>query len=77
MRVLCLLFLVVFAGAVTLFAWQNQSDVTLTFFNWTFSENIALVIGAAFVLGMFSGWTIVGLLRRSVKTVMHGAERRE
>ena len=69
MRVLCLLFLLAFAGAVALFAAQNQQELTLTFFNQTLSASVALVVGVAFLLGMLSGWTIVGLLRRSVARV--------
>jgi lipopolysaccharide assembly protein A len=64
MRVLCFLFLLAFAGAVAAFAWQNQHDVTVAF-HWGFTGSLALVVGAAFLLGMLSGWSVVGLLRRS------------
>jgi uncharacterized membrane protein YciS (DUF1049 family) len=66
MRLLCLLFLVAFAGAVVLFAFQNQQHVTLTFLNYTAEVSVALLTGVVFSLGMLSGWTIVGMLRRSV-----------
>lgn len=77
MRVVCLVFLLAFAGAVAFFAYQNQHDVKLVFWDQTVMANIALVIGACFVLGMLSGWTIVGMLRRSVDRVFVGTERRE
>jgi putative membrane protein len=70
MRVLCLLFLLVFLGAVGLFAYENQQFVSLRFLNWSDSLNLPLVIGAAYVLGMLSGWTVVGILRRSVSRVV-------
>jgi putative membrane protein len=69
MRFLCFLFLVAFAGAVILFALENQQAITLTFYNWTLTSTVATVIGASFVLGMFSGWSIVGMLRRSLYRV--------
>ncbi len=70
MRFLCFLFLLAFAGAVALFAYQNQQDVSLRFFNWSDSLNLPLVIGGAYLLGMLSGWTVVGMLRRSVSRVV-------
>jgi uncharacterized integral membrane protein len=66
MRFLCFLFLMAFAGAAVAFALQNQHDVTVTFLNWQVAQPVALVIAASFALGMFSGWSIVGMLRRSV-----------
>jgi hypothetical protein len=65
MRFLCLLFLLVFAGAVGLFAYQNQHDVTVTFWSWGYTGSLALIVGAAYGLGMLSGWSVVGMLRRS------------
>ena len=67
MRFLCFLFLLAFAGAVGLFAYQNQHDVTVTFWNWGFTGSLALVVGAAYGLGMLSGWSVVGMLRRSFR----------
>lgn len=66
MRFIYFLFLLLFAGAVGYFAWQNQQQVTLVFSNWFVTANIALVIGVSYVLGMLSGWSVVGILRRSV-----------
>ena len=77
MRILCLLILVVIVGAVVAFAVQNQEDVTLTFFNYSRSVNVSLLIGAAYVLGMVSGWSVVGLLRRSFARVVEFPETRQ
>ena len=66
MRFLCFLFLAVFAGAAVAFAIQNQHETTVTFLNWQVTQPIAVVIAVSFALGMFSGWSIVGMLRRSV-----------
>jgi uncharacterized integral membrane protein len=77
MKFLCFLFLLVFAGAVAVFAWQNEQDVTLSFLHWTLPTKIAAAIGAAYGLGMLSGWTVVGMLRRSANTVIQGIEHRQ
>ena len=77
MRILCLLILVVIVRAVVAFAVQNQQDVTLTFFNYSRTVNVPLLIGAAYVLGMVSGWSVVGLLRRSFARVVELPETRQ
>ncbi len=77
MRFLCFLFLLAFAGAVAVFAYQNQQELQLRFFDWNLTANVSLIIGAAYALGMLSGWTVVGMLRQSVNSVIAGIERRE
>jgi lipopolysaccharide assembly protein A len=77
MRFLCLLFLLAFAGAVAAFAWQNQHDVTVTFFNWGYTGSLALIVGAAYLLGMLSGWSVVGMLRRSFGRASQLLEERQ
>jgi uncharacterized integral membrane protein len=69
MRFLCFLFLVLFLGTVGLFAYFNQQEVTLHVFDWSMTASLAAVIGAAYVLGMLSGWTVWGMLRRSLREV--------
>lgn len=69
MRTICFLFLLLFAGAVGAFALFNQEEITLRFFDWQTTMNIAAIVGIAFVLGMFGGWSIVGMLRRSIHRV--------
>lgn len=71
MRFLSLLFLIVFVAAIGVFAYQNQHEITVAFLNWEVTANVSLVAGAAFLLGMFTGWSIVGLLRRSYYNVTH------
>ena len=77
MRFLCLLILVVVAGAVALFAYENQQEVTLTFYNYHLTTHVAALVGAAYVLGMISGWTIVGMMRRSFVRVIEFPQRRQ
>jgi len=69
MRFICFLFLLVFAGAVAAFAYFNNSEVTVRFLDWSRNATLAQVIGIAYGLGMLSGWTVVGMLRRSLRQV--------
>jgi len=65
MRFLYFLFLVAFIAVVGIFAYYNQQQVTVRFLDWSMATNVALVAFAAYLLGMISGWTVVGMLRRS------------
>ena len=69
MRFLCFVFLLVFAGAVAAFAYFNQAEVTVRFLEWSKTASLAQIIGIAYGLGMLSGWTVVGMLRRSLRQV--------
>jgi lipopolysaccharide assembly protein A len=65
MRVIYFVFLLAFIATVGIFAYFNQQAVTVRFLDWSAPANVALVAFAAYVLGMLSGWTVVGMLRRS------------
>jgi uncharacterized membrane protein YciS (DUF1049 family) len=70
MRLLYFLFLLAFAGATALLAYENQQEVTLTFFNRTISTSVPMLLGLTYLAGMLSGWTVVGMLRRSLARVI-------
>lgn len=69
MRFFWFIILVVFVGAVSIFAWQNASDVVLHFFDWQITASLALLIAAVYLLGMLSGWTVLGVVRRSLDRI--------
>jgi lipopolysaccharide assembly protein A len=69
MRSFCIFFLLLFVAAVAAFAFFNHQEVTLSFFNWSLTTNIAALTGVTYLLGMLSGWTVVGMLRRSLHRV--------
>ena len=69
MRFLYFLFLVVFAAAVAAFAWFNNEVVSIRFFDWSMTAHLAAVVGIAYGLGMLSGWSVVGMVRRSFDRV--------
>jgi hypothetical protein len=69
MRWFYLLVLLAVVGVVVLFAFENLQEVPLQFLNQSVKSNVALVVGISYVLGMLSGWTVLGLLRRSFERV--------
>ncbi len=73
MRVVYAFALVVILAVVIIFAWQNDERATLRFLHWSASLPMALFIAVVYVLGMISGWSVFGFLKRSIQRV---AERR-
>jgi lipopolysaccharide assembly protein A len=69
MRVICLLILLVVLTAVVVFAVQNNETVTLHYLDRSITVMLPLLIAAVYLLGMVSGWTVVGFLKRSLKRV--------
>jgi lipopolysaccharide assembly protein A len=65
MRVFYFLLLVVMIAALAVFAVQNRDEVTLNYLDRSLKWPMAAVLGAVYVLGMLSGWTLVGMFRRS------------
>jgi len=65
MRLLCLLFLLAIGAAAAVFVYQNDQALTLILFGRSITAPVAGVIGVAYGLGMLTGWSVVGLLRRS------------
>jgi len=61
--------LLIFLGAVGLFAVQNTQTITISFWKWGVSSSLALVILGSYVVGMLSGWTVVAFLTRSIQRV--------
>jgi putative membrane protein len=69
MRVICFLILLVVLGAIGLFALQNQEVITLKYLDRSVSCPASLLIAVVYLLGMVSGWTVVGVVRRSLRRV--------
>jgi Na+/proline symporter len=69
MRVLYFLFLVAFVGAIGLFAYQNNRPETVTFWDRSWDLTFPLVVAGTYLLGMLSGWTVIGMLKRSWQRV--------
>lgn len=69
MRLFYFLFLVLFTGAAGLLAYENQQDIALRVYDREFAMSIPVLVAGAYVAGMLSGWTLVGMLRRSIHSV--------
>jgi uncharacterized integral membrane protein len=72
MRLFWFLLLVVFVGATVIFAMQNDEMVRLQFFDWSLTASLAVFIAAVYLLGMVSGWTVVGMFKRSIHEITAG-----
>ena len=65
MRWLCLLFLLAVGAAAYVLFRENDQLLTLTFFQRQVTASVATVVGISYGLGMLTGWSLLGLLRRS------------
>jgi len=69
MRLLSLFVLLAIMVLVVLFGMQNDQGVALHFFDWSITTTLVLLVAGIYFLGMLSGWTVIGSLRRSVHRV--------
>ena len=76
MRMFCLVFLLLFTAAVAVFAYYNQEPTTIRVMDWAWTSSLAVIAGGAYVLGMVSGWTVVGMIRRSANRVVEAVEQK-
>ena len=67
MKFICFLLFIAFAAAVTIFVVQNREDITLRYWDRNQTYPLPVVVAAIYVLGMLTGWTVVGLVKRSVR----------
>jgi uncharacterized integral membrane protein len=67
MRWIHLTVIVVFAGAIFIFAVQNFQSVTMAFLGFSIHLPLALMALAIYLLGMATGGSLLSLLRRSFK----------
>ncbi len=70
MRVIYFLFLLAFAAVVGVFVYLNNHDVSVRLPDQTREVSFPLLVGVTYGLGMLSGWTVVGMLRRSWSRVI-------
>lgn len=75
MRVFSLVLLVAFAGAVGYFAYLNNHAINLNLFGRVLDVWVPALVGVVYAFGMFTGWAVVGLLRRSWARVAESDRR--
>lgn len=69
MRVVSGLFLITLVAALGVLTYENNRDTTLNALKWQWDIPLPLLIIAVYVLGMLSGWWLVGLVKRSWQRV--------
>jgi uncharacterized membrane protein YciS (DUF1049 family) len=67
MRTFYAVLLLIFVAAIVIFALQNMEEITIKYLDRSSNFPLAAVVGAVYVLGMFTGWTVVGLIKRSLQ----------
>lgn len=77
MRAVCLLFLVLFATVIGVLVYQNTHPVAVSvpFMARTPEVSFPILVGGSYLLGMLSGWTVVGMLKRSWQRVTEPDKR--
>ena len=74
MRYIWFLVFLIFAAIVSVFAYQNNDPVAINFLDQNLTVQsihlpMSVLIGATYALGMLTGWSVVGFLRRTVRHV--------
>ena len=67
MRWFYLALIIVFVGAMVIFALQNMEVVSMSFLAAAISAPLAVVIFVVYLLGAATGGSLFALLRRSVQ----------
>lgn len=70
MKAIQAILLLLFLGAIGVFAVQNTGGITVRFLEYGMTSSLALVVVAVYLLGMLTGWVVVAFLTRSVRQVM-------
>jgi len=65
MRIFNLIVFVVLVGVIVIFAFQNMQGVTVRFLDFAIDAPMAAVVIAVYVLGMLTGSSLIGAIRRS------------
>ncbi len=69
MRVFYFLVLMLLFAAIGIFALQNRETITIQYLDRSVASPLALLIVIVYVVGMVSGGTVVGFVRRSLRRV--------
>ncbi|HEU5115878.1 MAG TPA: LapA family protein [Isosphaeraceae bacterium] len=59
--------LIVFLLAVMIFAAQNTESTLIRFVSWEVRMPLAILVILIYLLGMISGWSVIGFVRRSIR----------
>ena len=76
MRWFYLVLLLVIVAMIVVFIAQNHEDETVTFFNRKLTAPLSLFFVAVYFLGMWSGGTVVGLVKRAYRHATQHEEQK-
>lgn len=69
MRFIQATLLLIFLGAVAIFALQNNTLIPIRFLNWGVTAPTSLMVVGIYLLGMISGGAVFGFIRLSLRKV--------
>ncbi len=77
MRFIWFLMFLIFVAIVGVFAFENSDQVPINYLDQNLAVQsihlpMSALIGGVYVLGMLTGWTVVGFLKRTVQHVTQG-----
>ena len=80
MRYVWLLIFLIMVAIVSVFAYENNDRVAISYLDQSLSVQsihlpMSVLIGATYVLGMLTGWIVIGFLKRTVQHVTEGEKR--
>lgn len=71
MRYVYILLIAVAVGILFLFQIQNLTAITVSFMDMSVTMPVTFLIVGVYLLGMFTGSAVVGLLRTWARGAMH------
>ena len=74
MRCVYLILLLAIVTVIVVFVFENRENETVTFFNQRITAPLSVFFVAAYFLGMWSGGTVVGFIKRAYR---HATEHEE
>jgi lipopolysaccharide assembly protein A len=77
MRYVWFLIFVIILAIIGVFAFENNNPVAINYLDQSLSVQsihlpMSVLIGATYVLGMLTGWAVIGFLKRTVQHVTEG-----
>ena len=69
MRLLSGLFLVILVVALGYLAYENNHSTAVEAWTWRMDVPLPLLVLGVYLLGMVSGWWLVGMVKRSWRRV--------
>jgi uncharacterized integral membrane protein len=75
MRFIYFVILMALLAGILAFAIQNSETITVRYFDRAVSCPAAFLIGAVYLVGMLTGWAVVGVFRRSLRGISNPPPR--